>query len=159
MKIALRLVFPLLVLCLAAPVLAGWQSHPIGLQIWLPDDWKQQTEADLLTVTSPDESVVVQYSVPDVKDLSEAIKSLDREIGQIIKDLRVSTKPKETTIKGVRGIFAEGTGTVTGAQVDWSVAVYSHKDRCLLILGFGESGKAKKHAKEIEKMLTSIKKT
>jgi hypothetical protein len=159
MKSALCLLLVSVALGLCLPALAAWQTHAgIGLQIWVPDDWKQEADEDTLTVRSPDENVAVVYVMLAAQDLKAATQALDQEIGVIIKNPKISTKPKETTIKGVRGMFTEGTGTVTGAQVDWSVAIYSHKDRCLLILGFGESGKAKKHAKEIEKMLTSIKK-
>lgn len=153
-----KLVIGLLVL---VPALALAKTYPHGdakVSITIPDSWKVETEENSLTANSPDESVVLLFMVVEATDTDEALKALDKELDKVVKNVKTDGKPEEITVNGMKGVVIDGTGKVDGQKVDLGLLVLSTKSgKVLFGLGFGETGKYKKHEADVEKIFKSIK--
>lgn len=132
-------------------------SHPSGFKLWLPDGWKHEAADEGITATDPSEEVMMAFFVPeDADNLEEALKSLDRELSEYVKDLRPG-EPEETKINGLDAVIVDAKGTIEGTAVDLGIAVIARGEKVLLVFGAVESSKSKRHEAVIEKIMRSIK--
>ncbi len=164
-------------LCLASSMLAGicsakpraGMSAPVtqenrlfthkeaGVQFELPKGWKAKPDGEVITVSTADDSLQMVFWVPDEDTFDAAVKDLDNELGNTIKNIKTTDKGTSDTHNGMSHFSTGGTGEVSGATIEWSVDVLAAK-KVVIILTFAAPGIAEKHAEEALKFITSIKK-
>jgi len=128
-----------------------------GVQFELPKGWKAKPDADVITVSSADDSLQVVFWVPDEGTFDAAVKDLDKELDKTIKNIKTTDKPTQDTHNGMSHYSQNGTGEVNGATIAWSVDVLGAK-KPLIILTFAAPDLIEKHSDEYLKLVGSIKK-
>lgn len=141
--------------------LADWVDHPIGLAVWIPEEWRQEADESLLQVTSPDDAVTVFYLMIDAENLEAAVEKLEIELSRIIKRVDIVREIEEVRVNGIPGVLTGGTGFVPGrirdVKVRWLVGLLQYRDRALMVVGFAAEAVFDEHEGALVEMLTSIK--
>jgi len=143
----------------AAPAHAETRTHE-GAKVTLdvPSGWKVETDGDSMTINDPKEEVAFFLHVLDVDALDKAVDALDKEVGKSFQNVKWEDEPSEQKINGMDSLILEGTAKIDGKPVDIGVLlVATPAKKILLVLGAVEHDKAKKHDKDVEHFLTSIK--
>ena len=128
-----------------------------GVQFELPKGWNAKPDGEVITVSSPDDSLQVVFWVPDEDSFDAAVKALDKELDKTIKNMKTSGKPTQDTHNGMPHYGETGTGDVNGVTIMWSVDVLAAK-KPLIILTFGAPELMQKYADDYLKLVNSIKK-
>ena len=127
--------------------------------ITFPDNWKIETEEDLLHAAPADESIYVGlWAMEGIENIENALEALDKEIEDIIQDIEAG-EPMETEINGIPFIIIEGRGKIEDdISVDLSVSVFSTDGETFFIgLYFGTPDMIKKHSVELKAAIQSVK--
>jgi predicted Zn-dependent protease len=127
-----------------------------GVQFELPRGWKAKPDGEVITVSTPDDSLQMVFWVPDEDTFDAAVKDLDKELSKTIKNIKMTDKGTSDKHNGMPHFSAGGTGTVNGATIEWSVDVLAAK-KVVVILTFAAPGIAEKHADEAVQFINSIK--
>jgi len=128
-----------------------------GVQFELPKGWKAKPDGEVVTVSTPDDSLQMVFWVPDEDTFDAAVKDLDKELSKTIKNVKTTDKGTSDKHNGMPHYSQGGTGDVNGATIEWSVDVLAAR-KVLLILTFAAPGIADKHADEAVQFISSIKK-
>lgn len=129
------------------------------LQIFIPDNWVQETEEDLLIVHPKDESVGMFFFVADASDFEKAMEAFGTEMDKIVKDYKEDGEAKEDTLNGLKVVYQDGTGKIEGkpADVGMMVIIAEKTKKVVIVFAAGEKGKYKKHEATLGKIFKSIK--
>jgi len=128
-----------------------------GIKFELPKGWKAEPDGEVITVSTPDDSLQMVFWVPDEDTFDAAIKDLDKELGKTIKNIKQTGKGTQDTHNGMPHYSVSGTGDVDGVTIEWSVDVLGAK-KPVIILSFAAPGVWEKHAAAAGKFIASIKK-
>ncbi len=134
-----------------------FKHRDAGVQFEVPKGWKAKPDGEVITVSSPDDSVQAVFWVPDEDTFDAAVKELDKELSKTIKNVKTTSKSKEDKHNGMAHFEEAGTGEVDGVTIAWSVDVLGAK-KPLIILTFAAPNLFEKHAEEYMKLVGSIKK-
>jgi len=133
-----------------------------GIKMSVPKGWKVKTDEDDLEITSPDDLVMMFFSVIEPKDIDAAVKELDKELGKLMKKVQ-SGKIKESKVNGMKLYELEGSGYIEGLKVDWGIYIVNAKKPVFIISiflpGWKKWGKTLDAFGESIKPLGSIKNT
>jgi hypothetical protein len=141
----------------ASPAGAATKTHPVGLSVTYPDDWKTKADGDTLTLQSSDEAVAVLCLLFDVPDLETAKAQLDAQLRRLITDLKIVAPPREITVNGLRGITAMGTGQVGGTPANWEVSLFVYQRKTLMLVALADSGKYGFYVAQIAGIFQGVK--
>lgn len=128
-----------------------------GVQFQLPKGWKAKPDGEVITISSPDDSLQVVFWVPEEETFEATVKDLDKELSKTIKNIKTSGKPSQDTHNGMAHYGETGTGEVEGATIAWSVDVLAAR-KPLIVLTFAAPNLFEKYAEEYAKLVGSIKK-
>ena len=128
-----------------------------GVQFEVPKGWKAKPDGEVITVSTADDSLQMVFWVPAENTFDAAVKDLDKELEQTIKNIKTTDKGTSDTHNGMTHFSSGGTGEVNGVTIEWSVDVLAAK-KVVIILTFAAPGIAEKHADEAVQFISSIKK-
>ena len=128
-----------------------------GVEFELPKGWKAKPDGEVITVSTADDSLQMVFWVPAEDTFDAAVKDLDKELEQTIKNIKTTDKGTSDTHDGMAHFSTGGTGEVNGVTIEWSVDVLAAK-KVVIILTFAAPGIAEKHADEAVQFISSIKK-
>lgn len=128
-----------------------------GVRFTLPKDWKAEPDGSVITVSTPDDSLQMVFWVPEENTFDAAVADLDKELGKMIKNVKITGKERKDTHNGMPHYGQNGTGDVDGVTIEWSVDVLGAK-KTVLILSFAAPGVWEKHAENAGKFIASIRK-
>jgi len=134
-----------------------YKHQQAGIQFELPKGWKAKPDGEILTASTPDDSLQIVFWVPDEDTFDAAVKALDKELEKTVKKMKTTDKGKSDTHNGMPHYGESGTGEVDGATIDWSVDVLA-AEKTVIILTFAAPGIAEKHADDYARFVSSIKK-
>jgi len=128
-----------------------------GVRFELPKGWKAEPDGEVITVSTPDDSLSMVFWVPDEANFDAAVNELDKELSKTIKNIKPSGPGKKDTHNGMPHFGQSGTGDVEGTTIEWSVDVLGAK-KPVIILTFAAPGVWEQHAESAAKFIASIKK-
>jgi hypothetical protein len=128
-----------------------------GVKFELPKGWKAEPDGEVITVSTPDDSLQMVFWVPDEDTFDAAVKDLDKELGKTIKNIKTTGKETKDMHNGMPHYGQSGTGEVEGTTIEWSVDVLGAK-KPVIILSFAAPGVWEKNAENAGKFIASIKK-
>lgn len=128
-----------------------------GVKFELPKGWKAEPDGEVITVSTPDDSLQMVFWVPEEANFDAAVNELDKELGKTIKNIKTTGNGKKDTHNGMPHFGQSGTGDVEGTTIEWSVDVLGAK-KPVIILTFAAPGVWEKHAESAAKFIASIKK-
>lgn len=142
-----------------AALFAETLSHSTaGVHIWVPDDWSQDGDDNMLIAGDPNEEIIMVFGVLEADAIDAAIEEMDKELSQIVADAEPVGEPEEVKINGMDALVMDGKGTVEGTPVDMGIAlIATPNQKILLVFGVVESSAAAKHEATVEKIMTGIK--
>lgn len=156
-----KFILSLVIILMCSFCLADWVDHPVGLAVWIPDEWGQEKAEDLLQVTSPDDAATVIYMIIDAENLDVAVDKLEKELSGIMKRVKVVREVEAVEVNGIPGVITSGTGYLPGKikeiKARWLVGILQYRDKALMVVGFAAEALFDDHEEELEEMLTSIK--
>ena len=129
-----------------------------GIQFSAPKSWKATPDGDVLTISTPDDSLAIVFWVAEEEGFEEAANALDKELSKTIKKLKSKGKPEEGTLNGMPAYLDGGTGEVGGTTIQWSVFLIKAK-KPVIILSFAAPGVWDKYSDDYERVVKSVKKT
>ncbi len=128
------------------------------ISVDVPKSWKVDLEEDVMVIHDQKQEIAFLLVVLDAKDLDDATKELDEEVGKTVKNLKWDGDAQETKLNGMDAVSVDGKGNVEGTSVDVGVLIVSTPaKKFLLVLGLVQSDKLKAHEKEVERFLKSIR--
>jgi hypothetical protein len=136
---------------------SSYSHQEAGVKFELPKGWKAEPDGQVITVSTPDDSLQMVFWVPDEDSFDAAVKDLDNELGKTIKNIKTTGKETKDTHNGMPHYGQSGTGEVEGTTIEWSVDVLGAK-KPVIILSFAAPGVWEKHAENAAKFIASIKK-
>jgi hypothetical protein len=100
----------------------------------LPKGWKAEPDGEVITVSTPDDSLSMVFWVPDEDSFDAAVNELDKELGKTIKNIKTTGAGKKDTHNGMPHFGQSGTGEVEGnhdrmeRRRAWSQKTRDHSD-------------------------------
>lgn len=127
-----------------------------GIQFELPEGWKAQADGDVLTVSTPDDSLQMVFYVPGEEGVDAAADALDKEIGKRLKNIKTDGPVKKDKLNGIDLYSQSGTGEAEGVTLKWSVDLLAAK-KPIIVLSFAAPGVWEKHSAGLAALVNSIK--
>ena len=127
-----------------------------GVKFVLPAGWRAKPDGEVITVSTPDDALQMVFWVPEEDTLDAAVKDLDQELGKTIKNIKMTGKGTRDTHNGMSHYSVDGTGTVDGVTIEWSVDVLAAR-KIVIILSFAAPGAWEKHSEGASKFIDSIR--
>lgn len=139
-----------------------WHNYTkANVKFWIPDDWKQNKTEEIeetytLEYSSPDDGVVLSFSVMFSQDLEASLAELDRTLGEQLEDIEMLSEPEMIDLNGMQGVMTEIKGKMAGQAIQMGVFVLDTNGQILLILGMAQEKAMQKYGDAIDKILKSI---
>ena len=127
-----------------------------GIQFELPRGWRSEEHGDDLLLWTADQTVQIDIWIPGSDSFEVALRNIDRDLGRVVKNVKVLDRGTSDTHNGMRHFETSGTGTVNGRRCEWSVDILDAK-KTVYILSFWAPGLADRHASEGIQFINSIK--
>lgn len=106
----------------------GWLSaetvtyKDAGLKFETPKGWTVVKEADGLSLTSPDNLVIINFQILDDESLEAALKAALEQIVKEIPDAEMG-EVEEETLNGLKFEYSTGRGTISDLECTLELAV------------------------------------
>ena len=142
------------------PAFETERVHNAGrVKLWIPPGWAvDDSAADALVLTAPDQSVSLAFTVLDAKDLGTALLNVGAAALIGYDNLQLVGSPVNGQINGMEALLQDGKATYNGRAVDLSVGVIdTPSDKYLLVVGEAETAYFAQHESEIRKVIEGIK--
>jgi predicted Zn-dependent protease len=156
--------FALTSLLVASQALADVKTHQDAkVQFWLPDGWSVEKEANAMTAQDPSGDVGLVFMIVDARDLDAAVDAIDTLMAFMVQDLEIVGKPVEATINGMKAVAIDAEGAVQGDDgqpvdvVIGAVIVMTPAGKPMIVLGFCDAGRFKRHEATLDKIFQSMK--
>jgi hypothetical protein len=155
--------------CLLLAACAGATPDPVGpserideagrVKLWVPPGWTvDDSSADSLVVTAPDQTVSLDVTMLDGKDLATALVAVAAAAVIGYDDLQLVGSPVSGQINGMNALFQDGRGTYHGHDVELSVGVIdTPAEKYLLVVGEAESDAYAEHEHQIREFMQRIR--
>lgn len=127
-----------------------------GIQFELPRGWRAEEHGDDMLIWTADGTVQVDIWIPPSETFELALRNIDKDLGKVVRNVRVIDRGSSDTHNGMRHFSTSGTGTVNGRRCEWSVDILEAR-KPVLILSFWAPGIADRHASEGLAFINSIK--
>ncbi len=127
-----------------------------GIQFTAPAKWKAVPDGDILTVSSPDETVSVMFFVAEAEDFVAATEGVTDELGKIIKDIEIASEGEDGSVNGLETFTISGSGTVDDVEIVWHLALID-ANKPTMVLTIGAADFIEGHIKDYQSMVNSIK--
>jgi hypothetical protein len=110
------------------------EKNPI-FSVTFPDDWKTETEEDIVHAYPADESIYLGiWALEDAKNLDAALDAVDEAVASLVKNLKIDD-PETMTVNEIEFMTCDGTGIDNdGDKVNVSVALFSPDEKQIFIL-------------------------
>jgi hypothetical protein len=128
-----------------------------GIQINVPNDWYVDEGDEILSLETPDSSVLILFWVPEGDTWEQALDGLGAELDQIMEDVRVENDGEEGELNGMSFFEIFGTGSVEGIDVEWSLTLLLAK-KPVIALAFAESDGWEANQDAVFKLIGGIQK-
>jgi len=126
-----------------------------GIEIWLPDTWKQQIEGEDLTIESPDGEMSMVMTLLESNDVEAALKERKQKITEAIGEFTLE-EPTELEINGMKMI--DFGGEAMGGKIKLSISLLqTPTNRVLTIFAFATEAAVKKHEADLIKIVQGLK--
>ena len=131
-------------------------ENPI-FSIVFPDNWKIESDEDILHAAPADESIYLGIWALDVEDVEAALAAIDEITADIVTDLKV-TSTDTLTVNDINILLVEANGTdEEGDTINVSVFLFSPDGETIFItFSYGTPEAEKIHEKELLSILKSI---
>ena len=130
-----------------------------GVQMWVPDDWDQESDEDMILLSPKGDDVVnVMLVVVDASELEAAVEVLETVLSEIVPNAEQVEEPQQVVIEGMPAMLLEARGEIEGSPRNVALAlIETPKDKVLIVLALGTPEDAERHGPTLEKMLNSLK--
>jgi hypothetical protein len=128
------------------------------VKLRIPAGWNVDDSGNSLVVTAPDQTVSLQVTLLDAKDLGTALLQVAGAALIGYDNLQLVGSPVDANIHGMAALFQDGRGTYRGVPVELSVGVIdTPTDKFLLVVGEAESATYREHEGAIHRFIEGIK--
>ncbi|MBF0408747.1 MAG: hypothetical protein HQM10_15475 [Candidatus Riflebacteria bacterium] len=134
-------------------------THEAGkVEITIPDGWKEVASEDSLTVTSPDDSLAVVFSMFEAKEADKCFDNIDKELEKALGEIKWENdgKAKVTDCNGMPCSEWSGTAKDGKMFVDCD-SIDTPADKTLGIYYFSTEESLKKFEKDLDALVRGIK--
>lgn len=151
----------LTVVFVMAPVVLNAETYKHqdgGISIWFPDNWKINTEENMLEATAPDDSAYAHLLVMgDVETLDAAVEAYGEELDAVVENFQPKSEGEMIKLNGMDGWVVEGTGIVEGVKLEVGIALLVTQKAIVMIMTFNTPEAAQIYGKDFSNIINSIK--
>jgi predicted Zn-dependent protease len=127
-----------------------------GIQFEAPPNWKAEAQDDTITITAPDNTVAMTFTVVEQANVEQAASAIDAELEKVMKNAEADGPVAEETHNGLKIYSQSGKGEINGNQIMWGSALIMAK-KPVLAFTFAAPGLFEKHEAELGSFIRSIK--
>jgi hypothetical protein len=129
------------------------------VKLWVPPGWSvDDSTADSLVVTAPDQTVSLDVTMLEGKDLATALVTVAAAAVIGYDDLQLVGAPVSGQINGMNALFQDGRGKYHGHDVELSVGVIdTPAEKYLLVVGEADANGYAEHEHQIREFMNRIK--
>jgi len=133
-------------------------THKVaGLEFDIPEDWKPEVSEEvegLLTVTAPDNVIVLQCWVLEAEDLDAALDGLAEGLEESLDEVELAEDVEELEVNGLPRVVLNGTAEKEGHPLVLAVAVIG-AEKPVIFLGMGSPEAVEAH-QELLKTISAL---
>ncbi len=126
-------------LVVAGAVWAGERvtHEQAGFSFEVPDGWsaKEPDDDGILSVTAPENAVVLQVWSEKSESLEKAMEELGEELGKQLQDVKIDDETKELEINGVEAVALTGDAKVEGNPIKLLIVICMGEHHPVVFLG------------------------
>jgi predicted Zn-dependent protease len=128
------------------------------VEITVPDKWKQASDEDSLTITSPDDAMAVVFTVLDSNEADKAFDAIDKELEKALGEIKWQNdgKPSEEKINGMTAWEWNGSAKEGKMFVD-CLSIDTPADKTLGVYWFTAAEFEKKYEADVETIVKGLK--
>jgi hypothetical protein len=139
-----------------APQPSSFRHEAAGVQFDIPGGWRSRNDGDRMSIAAPDGSMTIIVLTAAHENMGAVADEVDRQLGQIVGDVKVDGDLARSTINGIPVFTQRGTGTANGRSVDWAVRLYEARQH-VLVLSFGEPGAFDHYYADVTRFVESVR--
>jgi predicted Zn-dependent protease len=141
---------------ISSPAVTETFSHEDGgIEFDVPDEWNVEVSDEVLTISTPDGTVVFTFWVPEADNWQDAVDAVSEELESLIEDANV-THEGESELNGMPMYEVSGTGKVKGTSTEWSFSLILAKKPVILLV-LSNSDKWEKNRPVVKRFADSIR--
>ena len=119
---------------ISGPVVAETFSHEEGgIEFEVPDGWQVQLDEEVLTLSTPDGTVVFSFWVPEADTWEAAVDAMFEEIQNLVEDPDIKHQG-DTELNGMPVYEVSGTGLVNEIPTEWAFNLIIAKKPVILLV-------------------------
>lgn len=128
------------------------------VKLWIPPGWAvDQENTDTLVMSAPDQTVSLEVTLLDAKDLAGALAGVTLAALIDYDHLELVGAPQSGDVNGMNALFQAGHATYKGNPVELSVGVLdTPAQKYLLVLGEASSDAFAEHESTIREVMHRI---
>lgn len=128
----------MLVLCalflISGPAVAETFSHEEGgIEFEVPNGWEVQVDDEVLTLSTPDGTVVFSFWVPEADTWEAAVDAMFEEIQNLVENPDIKHQG-DTELNGMPVYEVSGTGLVNEIPTEWAFNLIIAKKPVILLV-------------------------
>lgn len=130
-----------------------------GLMMTVPKGFKFSKDGEDTIVKTEDEGVDIRFTVPKDGDYDKVVTDAAKEIGDYLKDIKITEQPTKDNVNGMEATSMSGTAKdEDGEDVLWNLTVINAPKKPVLANIYAEKGSLEKHGADVKEFLESVKK-
>jgi hypothetical protein len=131
-------------------------NHPSGFSFSFPDAWKVEKGNNTITGSASSDAAAVSFSIPPKGASLELIESeYQKAITKTLSNVKTG-KTSKGVINGLKVVFVDGAGSLSGTPVNFTVGVYSNGKRYLGVFALARKSAYKAQENALVKILKSV---
>jgi hypothetical protein len=150
------LVLSFLLLISGSAIAETFSHEEGGIQFDVPDEWDVEVKEEVLTLSTPDGTVVFSFWVPETDTVEDAFDAMSEEMESLIDDPDV-THEGESELNGMPVYEIRGTGKLKGTPTEWSFSLVIAK-KPIIVLILSNPDRWEKNRPAVERFAESIRK-
>jgi hypothetical protein len=135
---------------------AVFKHEAAGIQFTVPAEWRAHKDGDRMSINLPDNSMTIVVYTATHENMAAVTDEVDRQIGKILKNVKVDGDLVSSTRNGLPVSTQTGTGELDGKPVEWRVQLLEAKQH-VLVLSFGAPWAYDKHFADVSKFYESFR--
>lgn len=130
-----------------------------GIMMTVPKGFKYIKDGDDTVIKTEDEGVDIRFTVPKDGDYDKVVNDAVKELGDYLKEIKVTDPAAKETVNGMEATSMSGTAKdEDGEEVLWNLTIIDAPKKPVLANIYAEKASLEKNGAAVKMFLESVKK-